>query len=151
MHDDLATRARIALGAGALLILFGVWLGNAWWFYALAGIALVVAIGRTRRCGLPTHVALAIGAVGLIATGLAFENGPSFLGGLLAGLIAAGTFMAATLDSCVPCELFALLFERETRRLSADDEPTVQIPNARLPGTPRIRSAAPLPAHSTRA
>jgi hypothetical protein len=145
---DLAPWARIGPAACSLLILLAVWAGRASSFYLLAAIALIgAATGRhpidfvyneviapiagTRRlprCGAPRRFALSIGTLWLVTTGLAFANGPTLLGGILAGLMSAATFMTATLDFCLPCSAFHLLFDAKRKRhvhITDEDAPTM--------------------------
>jgi hypothetical protein len=149
---DLAPWARLAPGACSGLILLAVWGGRAWAFYALAAIAFIAAVTgrhpvdfvyneiiapiagtrRLPRCGAPRRFAYSIGTLWLLATGFAFADGPSLVGGILAGLISAGSFMAATLDFCLPCSAFHVLFDPKRRRYvqvrthpTLADEPTV--------------------------
>lgn len=151
---DIAPWARLAPGMCSGLILLAVWGGRAWPFYALAAIAFIGAVTgrhpidflyneivapiagtrRLPRCGAPRRFAFSIGALWLLATGFAFANGPTLIGGILAGLISAGTFMAATLDFCLPCSVFHLLFAAKKKRhmhthTAFGDEPTVLMTN----------------------
>jgi hypothetical protein len=145
---DIAPWSRLAPGTSAALVLLAVWGGRAWAFYALAAIALIAAVTgrhpidfiynelvapiagtrRLPRCGAPRRFAASIGTLWLVAAGFAFANGPTLTGGILAGLISAGMFMAATLDFCLPCSAFHLLFDPKKKRhvhVPFGDEPTV--------------------------
>jgi hypothetical protein len=155
MHDrshELTPLARLAPAVGTALILFGVWLAKAWWFWALAPLAVAGALfgvhpldlaynevlapilgtRQLARCGAGRRYAMILATVWLVLTGFAFVKGPTLTGGILAGLMAAATFMTATLDFCMPCGVFRTLFaeQRATQQAHAmpgDDEPTALI------------------------
>jgi hypothetical protein len=141
---EIALPARVAPGLCSALILFGVWLAEPVYFLALVPFALVGAIwGRhpfdvvysellapilgsepLPSCGTPRRVAGGAAAVWLVLLAIAFEQGATLTGGLLAGLMAAAAFMTATLDLCLPCFAYVRLF---SRRAESDewDESTV--------------------------
>ena len=142
---------RVAPAIATVAILFGVWMAKAWWFWALAPLAIAGALFAVHPidlvynevlapilgkrpiepCGPPRRFALLAAALWLIGTGFAFVKGPTLAGGLLAGLMAAATFMTATLDFCLPCAAFKMLFrprQERPRALSMEDEPTALLP-----------------------
>jgi len=144
---EIALAARVAPAVCTAMILAGVWIAEPVYFLALVPFALVGAIwGRhpfdvvysellapvlrtdpLPSCGTPRRVAGAAGAVWLVLLAVVFENGATLTGGLLAGIMAAGAFMTATLDLCLPCYAYVRLFVR--REKPADwDEATVTKP-----------------------
>ncbi|HEX2831432.1 MAG TPA: DUF4395 family protein [Thermoanaerobaculia bacterium] len=147
---EIAPWARLAPAVCTLVILTGVWIGTSTLFWILVPLALMGAMsGRhpidmiyseiiaplinTRplpRCGAPRRFACTVAAVWLMATAIAFSDGPSLLGGVLAGLMAAGMFLTAALDLCLPCYAFVKLFAR--RRVVAQanfaEDPTLAKP-----------------------
>jgi len=145
---DVAPLARLAPATGTALVLVGVWLAKAWWFWALAPLAIAGALfgahpidlvyneviapilGRRpiERCGSPRRLALVLATFWLVLTGFAFAGGPTLAGGVLAGLLAAATFMTATLDFCMPCGVFGVFFAQTPREVHNDDEPTALLP-----------------------
>jgi uncharacterized protein DUF4395 len=148
---DLVPLARLAPAVATVLILFGVWMAKAWWFWALAPLAIAGALfgvhpidlvynevlapilGKRPMvpCGPPRRLALVAATLWLVMTGFAFLKGPTLAGGLLAGLMAAATFMTATLDFCMPCGVFNALFgprRQQRQALSMEDEPTALLP-----------------------
>jgi hypothetical protein len=144
---EIAPWARLAPAVCMLVILAAVGIGTATLFWILVPLALIGAVsGRhpidviyseiiapilgTRplpRCGAPRRFACTLAAVWLMATAIAFQHGPTLLGGVLAGMLAAGMFLTATLDLCLPCYAFTKLFVRPRAplRAIAQDEPTV--------------------------
>jgi hypothetical protein len=140
---EIAPLARLSPAVVTALILIGVWMAQAWWFWALAPLAVAGALFGVHPidlaynevlapilgsrplavCG-SRRAALILAAVWLIATGFAFAHGRLLTGGTLAGLMAAATFMTATLDFCMPCGVFGRIF----RTRGADDEETALLP-----------------------
>jgi hypothetical protein len=152
-NHDLVPLARLAPAVATALILFGVWMAKAWWFWALTPLAVAGALfgvhpidlaynevlapilGKRPMalCGPARRFALMLAAVWLVLTGVAFMKGPTLAGGILGGLMAGTTFMTATMDFCVPCGAFNLLFgakpqHRPQPALSMEDEPTALLP-----------------------
>jgi len=144
---EIMPLARVAPTVATIAMLFGVWLAEAWWFWALAPLAVAGALFGVHpidlaynevlapilgkrpliACGTPRRVALIFATLWLIVTGFAFAKGPTLAGGILAGLMAGATFMTATLDFCMPCAVFT--HRRRTPRVMAmEDEPTVLLP-----------------------
>ena len=129
---DITLAARVAPGLCSALILLGVWIAEPEYFLALVPFALVGAIwGRhpidvvysellapilrtdpVPSCGAPRRFAGGAAAAWLVLLAVAFENGATLTGGLLAGLMAAGAFMTATLYLCLPCFAYVRLFTR---------------------------------------
>jgi hypothetical protein len=156
---EIAPSARFAPAVCMLVILTGVWIGTSTLFWILVPLALIgAASGRhpidviyseivapiinTRplpRCGAPRRFACTVAAVWLMATAIAFANGPSLLGGTLAGLMAACMFLTATLDVCLPCYTFVKLFARRKMppRVDTAEEPTLEKP-------PEFQTTTPL-------
>lgn len=145
---EIAPWARLAPAVCMIVILAGVWIGTSKLFWMLVPLALMGAVsGRhpidviyseivapifgTRplpRCGAPRRFACTVAAVWLMATALAFQNGPSLLGGTLAGVMAAATFLTAALDLCLPCYAFVKLFvkRRQTEEMIVTEEMVVR-------------------------
>lgn len=141
---DVGIGARVGPGLYTALILIGVWIASPAYFLALVPFALVGVIWKRHpidviyselvapilhvrpvpKCGAPRQFASALAAVWLVLLAIVFRNGATLTGGLLAGLMAAGTFMTATLDLCLPCSVYAKLFVRRT--FDWDDAPTVR-------------------------
>ena len=149
---EVSPLARLSPAVGTALVLYGVWLAQAWWFWALAPLAIAGALFGVHpidlaynevlapilgkrpiaRCGSSRRYALMLATIWLVLTGFAFAKGPTLTGGVLAGLMAAATFMTATLDFCMPCGVFGTLFaerrrQHEHEQVGADD-PTVLLP-----------------------
>jgi hypothetical protein len=130
---EIAPWARLSPTVCMIVILAGVWIGSSKTFWMLVPLALMGAVsGRhpidviyseivapiagTRplpRCGAPRRFACTVAAVWLTITALTFRNGPSLLGGTLAGLMAAAMFLTATLDLCLPCYSYVKLFVKK--------------------------------------
>ena len=55
-----------------------------------------------------------------MAIAIAFTNGPTLLGGILGGCMAAAMFLTAALDLCLPCYVFVTLFVRHTTPAHVD-------------------------------
>lgn len=150
---EVTLLARLSPAVGTALVLYGVWLAKAWWFWALAPLAIAGAlfgvnpidlaynevlapILGTRpiaRCGASRRYALMLATLWLVVTGFAFAKGPTLTGGVLAGLMAAATFMTATLDFCMPCGVFRTLFaerspQQHQHEMVSEDAPTVLLP-----------------------
>ena len=144
---EIAPWARLAPAVCTLVILTGVWIGTSTLFWILVPLALMGAFsGRhpidmiyseiiapivgTRplpRCGAPRRFACTVAAVWLMATAISFSSGPTLLGGTLAGVMAAGMFLTASLDICLPCYAFVKLFVRRralSQRAITEDQPT---------------------------
>lgn len=156
---EIAPWARLAPAVCTLVILTGVWIGTSTLFWILVPLALMGAMsGRhpidmiyseiiaplinTRplpRCGAPRRFACTVAAVWLMATAIAFAGGPSLLGGVLAGLMAAGMFLTATLDLCLPCYAFVKLFARKrvVAQVNFAEDPTLAKP-------PEFQTTTPL-------
>lgn len=144
---EVAPLARLAPATVTALVLVGVWLAEPWWFWTLAPLAIAGALFGAHpidllyneviapilgsrpitRCGSPRRLALILATLWLVLTGFAFAGGPTLAGGLLAGLLAAATFMTATLDFCMPCSVFGIFFAQK-QDIAADDEPTALLP-----------------------
>jgi len=144
---SIGSWARLAPAICVMLILGGVWLGSATLFWVLVPLALIGAFAGRHpidvfyseilapiigteplpRCGAPRRFACMLAAVWLMATAMAFQNGPTLLGGVLAGLMAAMMFLTATLDHCLPCYAFVRLIGKRAPivRIPTADEPTV--------------------------
>jgi hypothetical protein len=141
---DIALGSRVGPALNTALILTGVWIGSPAFFLALVPFALVGVIWKRHpvdviyselvapiihsrpipKCGTPRRFASGLAAVWLVLLAIVFRNGPTLTGGLLAGLMAAGTFMTATLDLCLPCSVYTKLFVRRT--FDWEDAPTIR-------------------------
>ena len=147
---EVTFTARIAPALSTLVILAAVWIGSPTTFIALIPFALVGAIwGRhpidvvysellapifgsraLTKCGPSRRLAGGIAAVWLMIVALAFRNGPTITGGLLAGLMAAAMFMTATLDFCLPCSAWKWISRlRSTSRVQfLSHDQTLRLP-----------------------
>jgi hypothetical protein len=161
MQTHVVTRtARIAPAISTVVILAAVWIGSPTTFVALIPFALVGAIwGRhpidvvysellapifdaraLTKCGPSRRLAGASAAVWLVIVAIAFRNGPTLLGGLLAGLMAAAMFLTATLDFCVPCFVWKLIPVRSTSRVRLlSHDQTLRLPQT---AEQRVRQAS---------
>lgn len=157
---EVTLAARIAPALSTLMILGAVWIGSPTTFIVLIPFALVGAIwGRhpidvvysellspifdarpLSKCGAPRRFASAAAAGWLVIVAIAFRNGPTVAGGLLAGLMAASTFLTATLDFCLPCYVwrFARVRSISPMQLSSHD-PTQRLPRS---SEQRVRQAS---------
>ncbi|HEV7242526.1 MAG TPA: DUF4395 family protein [Thermoanaerobaculia bacterium] len=158
---DVPLEARIAPALSTLMLLAAVWIGSPTTFIVLIPFALVGAIwGRhpidvvysdllapifdarpLAKCGASRRFASALAAVWLVIVAIAFRNGPTTTGGLLAGLMAATTFLTATLDFCLPCYVWGLA--RGLRSTSPvqllSHDPTQRLPRS---SEQRVRQAS---------
>ncbi|MGN6183774.1 MAG: DUF4395 domain-containing protein [Thermoanaerobaculia bacterium] len=155
---EIAPWARVAPAVCMVVILTGVWIGTSTLFWILVPLALMGAMsGRhpidmiyseivapiinTRplpRCGAPRRFACTVAAVWLMATAIAFSNGPTLLGGILGGCMAAAMFLTAALDLCLPCYVFVALFVRKKlpERVDSSEAPTMEKPQELQTTTP---------------
>ena len=158
---EVTSHTRIAPALTTLMLLGAVWIGNPTTFVVLIPFALVGAIwGRhpidvlysdllapifgTRplpKCGAPRRFASGAAAMWLAIIAIAFRNGPTVTAGLLAGLMAAATFLTATLDFCLPCYVWGLV--RDVRSTSPgrllSHDPTQRLPQSSVH---RVRQAS---------
>lgn len=144
-QHEITPWSRLAPAICTVVILLGVWIGTSTLFWCLVPLALIGAAGGRHpidviyseiiapmlgqrplpRCGAPRRFSCSIAAVWLMAIATAFQDGPTLLGGLLAGLLAAAMFMTATLDVCLPCYTYARLFAPPRARRTTAEEPTI--------------------------
>ena len=158
---EVTPQSRIAPALTTLMLLGAVWIGSPTTFIVLIPFALVGAIwGRhpidvlysellapifgarpLPKCGAPRRFASGAAAMWLAIVAIAFRNGPTVTGGLLAGLMAAATFLTATLDFCLPC--YAWNRNRDVKSISpmrlASHDPTQRLPQS---STHRVRQAS---------
>lgn len=141
---DMALGSRLGPAVYTAVILVGVWIASPAYFLALVPFALIGVIwgrhpldviysellapllGRPAipKCGRPRRLAGLAATLWLLVIAFVFRNGPSVTGGLLAGLLAAGMFMTAALDLCLPCFVYVKLFVKPATHWS--DEPTLR-------------------------
>jgi len=149
---EIIPQARIAPALCTLLLLGAVWIGSPTTFIVLIPFALVGAIwGRhpidvvysellapifgarpLPKCGAARRFASGASAVWLVILAIAFHNGPTITGGLLAGLMAAATFLTATLDFCLPCYVwdFASRVRSTSPKQLSSHDPTQRLPRS---------------------